>query len=215
MKDYYGELWFPNPEEATKEGLLALGGDLSMARLLLAYRSGIFPWYTEGDPIMWYSPDPRMILFPEKFKVLKSLRKTLRSDGFSITFNERFEEVIAHCASVKRAYQKTADTWITPEMIDAYTKLHKAGHAMSVEVWQDDKLVGGLYGIDLPEKRVFCGESMFSLVSDASKVALFHLTTYCRSKNYKFIDCQLHNAHLESLGAEVVDRDIFLKWLKD
>lgn len=215
MDDYYGELWFPDPNETSEEGLLAFGGDLSMERLLLAYRSGIFPWYNEGDPIMWYSPDPRMVLFPEKFKVSKSLRKTLRSNGFRITFNKQFSEVIKHCASVKRAYQETHDTWITPGMINAYTDLHESGHAKSVEVWQNDTLVGGLYGVDLPEKGVFCGESMFSLVSDASKVALYHLSKYCQSNNYRFIDCQVYNAHLESLGAEAVDRATFLEWLED
>lgn len=208
------KLRFPDPKGASKEGLLAIGGDLSQERLLLAYRSGIFPWYSEGDPIMWYSPNPRMILFPEKFKVSKSFRQTLRSEKFKVTFNKKFTAVITHCATVKRAYQETHSSWITPEMIEAYIELHKAGHAMSVEVWQNDTLVGGLYGIDLPEQKVFCGESMFSLVSDASKVALYHLSKYCQTQDYKFIDCQLYNAHLESLGAEKMNREDFLKRLK-
>lgn len=205
------DLWFPNPENATADGLLAIGGSLSTNRLLLAYNSGIFPWYEDGQPILWWSPDPRMLLFPERFKVSKSLRKTMRSGKFRITFNTSFAEVIAYCANVPRKGQ--AGTWITQEMQEAYLKLHKAGHAVSVEVWENDKLVGGLYGIDLPHKKVFCGESMFSLVRDASKVAFYHLSEYVKTKNYKFIDCQIYNSHLESLGAEEIDRQEFLKIL--
>ena len=205
------ELWFPNVEQATADGLLAIGGNLSTERLLLAYNSGIFPWFEDGQPILWWSPDPRMVLFPEKFKVSKSLRKTLRSGKFKITFNQSFAEVIAYCANIPRKRQ--GGTWITLEMQEAYLELHKAGHAVSVEVWEDTKLVGGLYGIDLPQKKVFCGESMFSLVSEASKVAFFYLSKYVKTKNYKFIDCQIYNAHLESLGAEEIDRQEFLKML--
>lgn len=207
------DLWFPNPERATDDGLLAIGGNLSKEQLLLAYNSGIFPWYEDGQPILWWSPDPRMLLFPEKFKVSKSLRKTLRSEKFKITFNKSFAEVIAHCANVHRKGQ--GGTWITQEMQDAYLELHKVGHAVSVEVWEDEKLVGGLYGIDLPHKKVFCGESMFSLVSDASKVAFYHLSQYVKTKNYKFIDCQIYNSHLESLGAEEIPRKEFLRLLKE
>lgn len=207
------KLWFPNPEQATADGLLAIGGNLSTEQLLLAYNSGVFPWYEDGQPILWWSPDPRMILFPEKFKVSKSLRKTLRSEKFKITFNQSFAAVIAQCGNVHRKGQ--AGTWITKEMQEAYLELHKAGYAVSIEVWEDDKLVGGLYGIDLPQRKVFCGESMFSLVSETSKVAFYHLSEYLKTKNYKFIDCQIYNPHLESLGAEEIPRKEFLKLLKE
>ncbi len=206
------KLWFPGPEEATTDGLLAIGGDLSVERLLLAYHSGIFPWFEDDQPILWWSPDPRMVLFPEKFKVSKSLRKTLNSEKFKITFNQNFSEVIKYCANVSRKGQ--VGTWITTEMQQAYNAMHKTGYALSVEVWENDNLVGGLYGIDLPQKKVFCGESMFSLVSDASKVAFYYLAEYVKSKDYKFIDCQIYNEHLESLGAEEIGRLEFLTMLK-
>ncbi len=205
------KLWFPNPSVATLDGLLAIGGDLSVERLLLAYNSGIFPWFEDDQPIVWWSPDPRMVLFPEKFKISKSLRKTLNSGKVKITFNQNFTEVIKNCATVPRKGQ--AGTWITEEMQKAYIALHKAGHAISIEVWENDKLVGGLYGIDLPQKKVFCGESMFSFMNDASKVAFYHLSEYVKANNYKFIDCQIYNEHLESLGAEEVGRREFLGML--
>lgn len=205
------KLLFPNPENSTEDGLLAIGGDLSVERLMLAYNSGIFPWFEDDQPILWWSPDPRMVLFPEKFKVSKSLRKTLNSKKFKITFNQNFADVIKYCANATRKGQ--TGTWITQEMQKAYIALHKAGLAISIEVWEDDKLVGGLYGINLPQKKVFCGESMFSLVSDASKVAFYQLSEYVKSKNYKFIDCQIYNEHLESLGAEEIDRLTFLSYL--
>ena len=205
------KLWFPSPEEAASDGLLAVGGDLSMERLLFAYNSGIFPWFEDDQPILWWSPDPRMVLFPEKFKVSKSLRKTLKSEKFKITFNQNFGEVIKNCASVPRKGQ--VGTWITQEMQEAYIAMHKAGHAVSIEVWEDAKLIGGLYGIELPQKKVFCGESMFSLASDASKVAFYYLSEYVKAKNYKFVDCQLYNEHLESLGAEEIYRKKFLEIL--
>src|SRR5690606_14162211 len=205
------KLWFPNPEEATPDGLLAIGGDLSTERLLFAYNSGIFPWFEEDQPILWWSQNPRMVLFPEKFKVSKSLRKTLNSEKFKITFSQNFEEVIKNCATVRR--KSDAGTWITKKMREAYIALHKAGHAVSVEVWENGKLAGGLYGVDLPQQKVFCGESMFSLVNDASKVAFYHLSEYAKSRNYKFIDCQIYNEHLESLGAEEIGRNEFLKIL--
>ena len=205
------KLWFPKPENATADGLLAIGGNLSAERLLLAYHSGIFPWFENDQPILWWSPAPRMVLFPQKFKVSKSLRKTLNSGKFKITFNQNFSEVIKNCATIKRNGQ--TGTWITEEMQKAYIALHKAKHAVSVEVWENEKLVGGLYGIDLPQKKVFCGESMFSLESDASKVAFYHLSEYVKSKNYKFIDCQNYSTHLESLGAEEVKREQFMELL--
>ncbi|MDC8002198.1 leucyl/phenylalanyl-tRNA--protein transferase [Aequorivita todarodis] len=205
------KLWFPNPKEATEDGLLAIGGDLSVERLLLAYHSGIFPWFEEDQPILWWSPDPRMVLLSENFKVSKSLQRTLNRKKFKITFNKNFEEVIKNCATVPRKGQ--AGTWITAKMQQAYIALHKAGHAISIEVWENDNLVGGLYGVDLPHKKVFCGESMFSLVSDASKVAFYYLSEYVKSKDYKFIDCQIYNEHLESLGAEEIGRGEFLRRL--
>ncbi|SHJ67659.1 leucyl/phenylalanyl-tRNA--protein transferase [Aequorivita viscosa] len=205
------ELIFPNPTEATSDGLLAIGGDLSAARLLLAYNSGIFPWFGRNQPILWWSPDPRMVLFPDKFRVSKSLRKTLRSEKFKITFNKDFERVISYCANVPRNGE--VGTWITLEMQRAYIALHTLRHAVSVEVWLNNHLVGGLYGINLPDKKVFCGESMFSLVNDASKVAFYHLCQYLQTLDYKLIDCQIYNTHLESLGAFEIPRNEFLDYL--
>jgi len=205
------ELWFPAVELASQDGLLAMGGDLSVERLILAYRSGIFPWYSEGEPILWWSPDPRMILFPEKLKVSKSLSKILQKNEFRITFNTTFSDVIEKCAAIEREGQ--ADTWITNDMVDVYQKLHELGHAHSVEVWKDDKLVGGLYGIDLPDQKVFCGESMFSKESNASKVAFYYLVEKLKAKKYTIIDCQVHTHHLESLGAEEIPRTEFLNYL--
>lgn len=205
------KILFPNPEEATANGLLAIGGDLSVERLLLAYNSGIFPWFEHDQPILWWSPNPRMVLFPEKFKVSKSLGKTLNSEKFKITFNQNFSEVIKNCATISRKGE--AGTWITQKMQEAYIALNELGHAVSVEVWEKDKLVGGLYGIDLPKKKVFCGESMFSLVSDSSKVAFYHLSEFAKANHYKLIDCQIYNRHLESLGAEEIGRGEFLRML--
>ncbi len=203
---------FPDVSLADEEGLLAIGGKLTTKRLLEAYNSGIFPWYSEGQPVLWWSPDPRMVLYLDKLKVSKSLNKTIRSRCFNVTFNAAFTEVIQQCSITYRKDQN--GTWITQEMIDAYTKLHSKGYALSVEVWQNEELVGGLYGIDLPEKKVFCGESMFHKVSDASKVALVHLVEHLNLKNYKLIDCQVHTKHLESLGACLIPRDEFLKYIK-
>jgi leucyl/phenylalanyl-tRNA--protein transferase len=202
---------FPAVQEALNDGLLAIGGDLSVERLLLAYRSGIFPWYDSDNPILWWSPDPRMVLFPEKFKISKSLQKRIDKKLFQITLNTAFTEVISNCARIKRPGQN--NTWITEEMKDSYVKLFELGHAISIEVWQEDKLVGGLYGVDLPEKKVFCGESMFSLVTDASKVGFHYLVTHLQSQNYQLIDCQVYTAHLERLGAEEISRSEFLTYL--
>lgn len=206
------ELWFPDPSTASEEGLLAVGGDLSSQRLLLAYHSGIFPWFETGEPILWWSPDPRMVLFPDRLKVSKSLGKTIRKQEFKVTVNEAFEEVITECALVKRKGQR--GTWIGPEMIEAYTQLHLLGHAHSVEVWKDKQLVGGLYGIDLPDFKIFCGESMFSKVSDASKVGFVFWVYTLLKRRYRLIDCQLYTEHLSSLGAEEISRDDFLNYLK-
>ncbi|WP_425234774.1 leucyl/phenylalanyl-tRNA--protein transferase [Ulvibacterium sp.] len=203
-------LEFPSLENANSEGLLAVGGDLSPERLLLAYQSGIFPWFNEDSLILWWSPDPRMILFPEKIKISKSMRKVLNSGRFQLTKNTCFEEVLHQCATVKRANQQ--GTWITNDMVSAYTELHKRGYAKSYEVWEKGTLVGGLYGVDLG--HVFCGESMFSIVDNASKFAFIHLAQELASKNYNLIDCQLHTNHLESLGAEEMPRSQFINFLQ-
>ena len=203
-------LRFPPVESANEEGLLAVGGDLSPERLLLAYRNGIFPWFNDDALILWWSPDPRMVLFPEKIKVSKSMKKVLKSGRFRLTKNSCFEDVIAHCATVERNGQP--GTWITKNMKEAYVRLHEMGFAQSYEVWEDDKLVGGLYGIDLG--HTFCGESMFSLVSNASKYAFIKMVEELKEKQYKMIDCQVYTKHLESLGAEEMDRSKFIEILK-
>lgn len=200
------------PDEYSEEGLLAVGGDLSVERLLLAYNSGIFPWYDESTPILWWSPAWRMVLFPENFKLSKSLRSTIRKGKFTISFNKDFEAVINQCANIRG--DNRSSTWIVPEMQESYIKLHKLGHATSIEVWYQGDLVGGLYGIDLPNQKVFCGESMFSKMSDASKVAFYFLVQDLKRKNYKFIDCQIYNEHLASLGANTIPREDFLELLK-
>ncbi|WP_418511056.1 leucyl/phenylalanyl-tRNA--protein transferase [Corallibacter sp.] len=198
---------FPDVNLATPEGILAVGGDLSVERLLLAYKSGIFPWFNEGEPVIWWSPDPRFVLFPEKLKVSKSMKQVLRNTEFEVTVNQDFKQVIAACAKTKRKGQD--DTWITQTMIEAYTELHNLGYAKSVEVWLHNELVGGLYGVDVGN-GVFCGESMFAKVSNASKVGFI---TFIQHTNYKLIDCQVYTNHLESLGAEEIDRTEFLKFL--
>ncbi|GAB5474129.1 MAG: leucyl/phenylalanyl-tRNA--protein transferase [Maribacter sp.] len=202
-------LEFPPIETANSEGLLAVGGDLSPERLLLAYQNGIFPWFNEDSLILWWSPDPRMVLFPNKIRISKSMKKVLASGQFTLTKNTCFEEVLLQCATVKRLGQQ--GTWITEDMKKAYLELHQTGLAKSYEVWQKGVLVGGLYGVDLG--HVFCGESMFSTVSNASKFAFIHLAQELESKNYRVIDCQLHTKHLESLGAEEIPRNEFIKLL--
>ncbi len=203
------KLIFPPVELADDDGVLALGGDLSPDRLILAYKSGIFPWYNEGEPIIWYSPNPRMILIPKHLKISKSMQQIIRKEKFTVTFNQNFSEVIENCKSIKRLDQN--GTWITSEMQKAYKKLNKLGFAKSVEVWQDQKLVGGLYGIDLGS--IFCGESMFSKMANASKIAFIYLTKKLEKENYSLIDCQVYNAHLESLGAKEIPRNEFIKML--
>ncbi len=202
-------LYFPPVISASAEGVVAFGGDLSTERLLLAYKSGIFPWYSEGYPITWYSPDPRMVLFPKDIKISKSMRQFLKKNPFEIRFNSAFADVIHNCKSVKRNGEE--GTWITDAMEKSYNELHKLGWAKSVEVYQKNKLVGGLYGVDLG--HVFCGESMFSKVSNASKVAFIWLANYLDKQNYKLIDCQVYNDHLDSLGAVEIPRATFLKYL--
>ncbi|MEP5339395.1 MAG: leucyl/phenylalanyl-tRNA--protein transferase [Algibacter sp.] len=201
------DIWFPDVTEASPEGVLAIGGDLSVERLLLAYKSGIFPWFDSGEPIVWWSPDPRFVLFPEKLKVSKSMKQILRNCDYTVTVNKAFKAVITSCSKIKRSGQ--SDTWITNTMIEAYVKLHELGYAKSIEVWRDNKLVAGLYGIDLGND-VFCGESMFTTESNASKVGFI---TFIQKTNYKLIDCQVYTNHLESLGAEDVSRDLFLGYL--
>ncbi|HEU4497569.1 MAG TPA: leucyl/phenylalanyl-tRNA--protein transferase [Flavobacterium sp.] len=200
-------LFFPPADEADDDGILAVGGDLSPERLLLAYQSGIFPWFEDDEPILWWAPEYRMVVFPEEFKVSKSMRNILNRNIFKITFNQNFREVISNCSSIKRKGQR--GTWITGQMLEAYCRLHELGTAKSVEVWQDDVLVGGLYGIDLG--HVFCGESMFSKVSNASKAAFSFLIDKLKKENYRLLDCQVHNDHLESLGAREITRDDFMK----
>jgi leucyl/phenylalanyl-tRNA--protein transferase len=204
------ELFFPPVSEANPDGILAIGGDLSTERLLLAYKSGIFPWFEEGKPIFWWSPNPRMVLFLDELVVSKSMRNILNRNIFSVTFNQNFREVISNCQKVKRDGQN--GTWITNNMIEAYCKLNELGIAKSVEVWQNNQLVGGLYGIDLG--HIFCGESMFSKVSNASKVAFIALVNQLKKKNYKILDCQVYNEHLESLGCREIDRTDFMGILK-
>lgn len=201
---------FPPITQADSYGVVAFGGDLSPNRLVKAYRSGIFPWYNEGEPITWYSPDPRMVLFPEDLKISKSMRKVFRSEIFKVTFNTNFEEVIRNCKTIFRP-SDFGETWITNAMEQAYIDLHKKGVATSVEVWQDEELVGGLYGIDLGS--IYCGESMFSKVSNASKVAFISLVNKLKQEHYKLIDCQVYNDHLASLGAVEIDRASFAKYL--
>jgi len=203
-------LYFPPVTSATPQGLVAFGGDLSTERLLLAYKSGIFPWYSEGYPITWYSPDPRMVLFPTAVKISKSMKQFLRKNPFEIRFNTAFADVILNCKTIKRSGE--TGTWITDDMEKAYNKLHKQGWAKSVEVYQNNTLVGGLYGIDLG--TVFCGESMFSKVSNASKVAFIWLADYLDKQNYKLIDCQVYNEYLDSLGAVEIPRAAFLSYLQ-
>lgn len=201
------DITFPDVSKATNEGLLAYGGDLSSERLILAYKSGIFPWFDDEGPILWWSPDPRFVLFPEKLKVSKSMKQVMRNSDFKITINKDFERVISNCSKIKRNGQQ--GTWITNDLKKAYIKLHELGIAKSVEVWQDDNLVGGLYGIDL-NNGMFCGESMFSTVSNASKVGFI---SFIQNTNYEIIDCQVFTNHLASLGAEDILRDDFMKYL--
>lgn len=197
---------FPNPELADPDGLLAIGGDLRPERLILAYQNGIFPWFSEGDPICWYAPVERCVIFPDCVMVSKSMTKLFKGNTFRVTYDEAFKEVIENCAKIGRKDQD--GTWITRDMQQAYITLHKLGYAHSVEVWQEDKLVGGLYGIQM--NQVFCGESMFSKVSNASKYALIWL---CKHKNFKVIDCQLPNDHLMSLGAEMINYQLYRQYL--
>ncbi len=201
---------FPDPINATEEGLVAVGGDLKPERLLEAYSKGIFPWYSEGQPILWFSPDPRMVLYPAKFKCSKSLQRVIQSKRFEVRIDTAFERVIKACSSVPRPGQD--GTWITPDMIDAYIKMHRLGYAHSFETYRAGELVGGLYGISLG--AAFFGESMFHKTPDASKLALSELVNFARKQGFDFIDAQTPTSHLQSLGAEVVERKRFLEELE-
>lgn len=200
---------FPPVHLATPEGLLAVGGDLSPQRLLLAYQKGIFPWFSVDDPILWWSPDPRLILYPKELRISRSLKKHLRKKDFHVTSDTCFEKVIKECADIRIA--KGQGTWITTEMVNAYVHLHRMGFAHSIETWFGDKLVGGLYGVSLG--RCFFGESMFSNRSNASKIALVHLADYLVARKYDFIDCQVPTNHLKSLGAREIPRKKFISQL--
>jgi leucyl/phenylalanyl-tRNA--protein transferase len=202
--------FFPPADDAESDGLIAIGGDLSAERLLQAYAHGIFPWFREEDDVFWYSPDPRMVLFPDHFKIPESLKRIIRSHKFKVTFDTVFEQVIRGCAAAPRPGQE--GTWITDEFIEAYIALHKRGFAHSVEVFYREDLVGGLYGISLG--AAFFGESMFFKMNNASKVALHALVERCRKNGFSFIDCQVETSHLQSLGASLVDRTDYLSLLQ-
>ena len=198
---------FPGYDCTSEEGVIALGGDLSAERLTHAYKNGIFPWFSDNDPIVWYCPFERMVLFPAEIKISKSMQKIINNNEFTITENTAFEAVIYNCKNIDR--NDGFGTWITNDMEQAYLNLHKKGIAKSIEVWSKDELVGGLYGVEI--NHIFCGESMFSKVSNASKLAFMHLA---KNENYKLIDCQIYNEHLASLGAREIDRSLFLSILK-
>jgi leucyl/phenylalanyl-tRNA---protein transferase len=201
---------FPDPSEADETGLIAVGGDLSVERLVAAYSNGIFPWFIEEGLIFWFSPDPRMVLFPEKLKINDSLQRRLKRRDFEVTFDKAFNEVITRCSKVPRSSEK--GTWISKEFIEAYNALHQAGFAHSVEVWQDGELAGGLYGVS--NGAAFFGESMFHLKPDASKIALVHLVEKVKKLDFLFIDCQVETRHFYNMGAEMISRRKYLDLLK-
>ena len=209
MQQLGNDYKFPSPQSATQEGIVAVGGDLNPLRILEAYKNGIFPWFNDDENLMWWSPDPRMILFPEKIKISKSFKSFLKKKEYRVSFNENFEDVIESCSNIKRVNQK--GTWITNGLKQSFIELHLMGYAHSVEVWQNGVIIGGLYGLDLG--NIFCGESMFSIKSNASKVGLYFLCQELKQNNYRFIDCQVPSQHLRSLGAEEISRDNFLKKL--
>lgn len=197
---------FPHPSTADDNGVLAIGGDLHPQRLLLAYQYGIFPWFSEGDPVIWWHPDPRFVIYPSEIKVSKSMRPYLHMRKYTVTFDSCFEHVMEHCQKIYRKGQP--GTWITEDFIDSYEYLHQMGYAHSVEVWKGDELVGGLYGVSLG--KVFFGESMFSKVSNASKLALISLSKVLEKRGFYFIDCQIANKHLQSMGGRFISRVDFL-----
>jgi len=203
------KLAFPSPRLSEKEGLLAVGGDLSQKRLLLAYSMGIFPWFSESEPILWWSPDPRLVLYPKELKISKTLQKVMKKGLFSVTMDQAFSEVIHQCAQVR--LEKSEETWIGRDMIDAYCGLHESGYAHSVEAWYEGKLAGGLYGVSVG--RCFFGESMFTRRTNASSVALVHLVQHLEELSFDMIDCQITTAHLRRFGARKIPRDQFLEQL--
>ncbi|MBK8489022.1 MAG: leucyl/phenylalanyl-tRNA--protein transferase [Bacteroidetes bacterium] len=201
---------FPNPDFAEEDGLLAAGGTLSVQRLVQAYTSGIFPWYSLEEIPFWFAPDPRFVLFPDKLKITKSMLQLFKHNAFRVTYNACFKEVIINCAIADR--KDDAGTWITPDFIDAYIALHKEGYAHSVEVWKEKELVGGLYGVAIG--KIFAGESMFSIQNNASKYALIALIEKLKALQFLLVDCQVHSAHLESMGAEEIPRNTFMDIIK-
>jgi len=203
------ELFFPPVKFADEDGMFAIGGDLSTERLLLAYRNGIFPWYNEGEPICWYCPNPRFVLFPAELYISNSMKTIINSGTFSFTIDKAFDEVIKNCKTIYRKDQR--GTWISDAIVEAYSELFAQGHAHSAEAWSKDKLVGGLYGIRIG--KVFFGESMFTKKSNASKFAFIKYVQYLQKQNVELIDCQVYTSHLESLGARMIDRDYFLQLL--
>jgi leucyl/phenylalanyl-tRNA--protein transferase len=205
------DLIFPSPYLASREGLLAIGGDLSPKRLLLAYGNGIFPWYSEGEPILWWSPDPRLVLYPAELKVSRSLKKVLKQDIFEVTLDRAFQDVIAECARVR--LENHEGTWIVDDMVQAYCRLHESGFAHSIEAWHDNRLAGGLYGVSLG--KCFFGESMFTRITNASKVALVALVEHLQQLNFDFIDCQITTAHLTRFGAREISRSNYLDELAE
>jgi len=204
------ELYFPPVTEADEEGILAIGGDLSTQRLLLAYRNGIFPWYTDDEPIIWWCPNPRFVLFPDEIKISKSMRAVVKKQTYSFTINNCFNNVIKNCKTINREGQ--SGTWISEEIIDAYTNLHNLGYALSAETWKNNKLIGGFYGVKMG--NIFFGESMFSLSPNASKFAFIQLVQHLKNEGVKLIDCQVYTNHLESLGAKMIDRNDFMRLLE-
>lgn len=205
------KLVFPSPHLASHEGLLAVGGDLSIKRLLLAYRLGIFPWYSEGEPILWWSPEPRLVLYPDELKISRSLNKVINKGVFKVTMDRAFEDVISECARVRLEAQE--GTWIVDDMVSAYCRLHAAGFAHSVEAWQEERLAGGLYGVSLG--KCFFGESMFTRVTNASKVALVALVNHLKTLHFALIDCQIATAHLKRFGAREISRARYLEELDE
>ena len=204
------DIAFPSPNLTSDGGLLAIGGDLDQRRLLLAYSMGIFPWYAQAEPILWWSPDPRLVLYPEELRISTSLKRAIKKDLFRITMDQAFEQVITACANIRR--EKEEGTWIVPDMIAAYCKLHESGFAHSVEAWQDGKLAGGLYGVSLG--KCFFGESMFTIITNASKVAFVALVKYLKALSFDLIDCQVKTEHLINFGAREIPRERFLKQLE-
>ncbi len=202
---------FPDPRTASNEGLVAVGGELSPDYLIAAYAQGVFPWYNEGDPVLWWSPNPRMVLFPENYKLSKSMRKLIKSGDYEIRVDTDFKSVITNCGKMERRDQQ--GTWITKDIYDAYNELHDMGIVHSFETYQNDELVGGLYGLSLG--KVFFGESMFFKKTNASKFAFYHLVEWCRLNDFDFIDAQQSTAHLRSLGAEDIPRESFLEILDE